>query len=680
MTTPPPFALPQSVAWVEANQRYLLAAIRPIRQRLEQAVAQVAANDRLTDVTTVSTQQTATSWSLELPPMLETLCQQLGLSTFERQVLLLCAGAELSRALGPLCAALHGNPQHTHPTFALAIAVFPEVSWAAVTPDAPLRHWQLVEILPGAELTHSPLRIDEYILHRLMGLPSLDDRLQGLVQPPVGAEVPPLPESQQQTVQYLAHTGLAIDPTLPIVQLVGGDGPTKRAIATAAAQQRGLSLHLIQAEALPTDPAQIKRLQRLWERESILSQSALLLDCDHLPSNTAQPQAIVAHIIEQSQRPLLIASRDRLPPQRRPLHTVELSPPTPQEQHQLGHIHLGDTATHLNGHIDQLVTYFNLSAPTIQTICDRVKGLSENPNSNIQTLESDLPILLWQTCLAQSKPTLGEFAQPMTAAATWDDLVLPETEFQVLKTIAAHVRQRSTVYHQWGFAQRGGRGLGISALFAGASGTGKTLAAEVLANALHLDLYKIDLSMVVSKYIGETEKNLRRIFDSAEKGAAILLFDEADALFGKRSEVKDARDRYANIEVAYLLQRIEAYRGLAILTTNLQGSLDQAFLRRIRFVVQFPFPDAAQRERIWRCSFPQSTPTNELSFKTLAKLNLAGGNIRNIVLNAAFLAADAGEPICMGHMLKAVQSEYIKLERPLTELREKDFEDCNTTQ
>ena len=203
------------------------------------------------------------------------------------------------------------------------------------------------------------------------------------------------------------------------------------------------------------------------------------------------------------------------------------------------------------------------------------------------------------------------------------------------------------VYHQWGFAQRGGRGLGISALFAGASGTGKTLAAETLANELNLDLYKIDLSMVVSKYIGETEKNLRRIFDGAEKGGAILLFDEADALFGKRSEVKDARDRYANMEVAYLLQRIEAYRGLAILTTNLKASIDQAFLRRIRFVVQFPFPDAAQREMIWRCSFPKQMPFGELNFRTLAKLNLAGGNIRNIALNAAFLAADAGVYRCL---------------------------------
>ena len=213
----------------------------------------------------------------------------------------------------------------------------------------------------------------------------------------------------------------------------------------------------------------------------------------------------------------------------------------------------------------------------------------------------------------------------------------------------------------------GANGLGISALFTGASGTGKTLAAEVLAQELRLDLYRIDLSQVVSKYIGETEKNLRRVFEAAEAGGAILLFDEADALFGKRSEVRDSHDRYANIEVSYLLQRMEAYRGLAILTTNLKNAIDSAFLRRIRFVVQFPFPDVTQRTEIWRRMFPPKLPTEGLDFPKLARLNVAGGNIRNIALNGAFLAADAGESVGMAHLLRAARSEYAKLEKSLTE-------------
>ena len=199
----------------------------------------------------------------------------------------------------------------------------------------------------------------------------------------------------------------------------------------------------------------------------------------------------------------------------------------------------------------------------------------------------------------------------------------------------------------------------------GPSGTGKTMAAEVLARLLELDLYRIDLSAVVSKYIGETEKNLRRVFDAAESGGAVLLFDEADALFGRRSEVKDSHDRYANIEVSYLLQRIEAYRGLAILTTNLKEALDAAFVRRLRFIVQFPYPDAAERAQIWEKIFPRTTPTEGLDFAKLAQLNAAGGNIRNIALNAAFLAAESDEPVRMGHVFAAAQAETAKLERPL---------------
>jgi len=193
------------------------------------------------------------------------------------------------------------------------------------------------------------------------------------------------------------------------------------------------------------------------------------------------------------------------------------------------------------------------------------------------------------------------------------------------------------------------------------------MAGEVLAGELDLDLYRIDLSQVVSKYIGETEKNLRRVFDAAEAGGAILLFDEADALFGKRTEVRDSHDRYANIEVSYLLQRMEAYGGLAILTTNMKEALDAAFLRRLRFVVTFPFPDQQQRAEIWRRVFPEQTPTDGLRADDLARLSVAGGSIRSIAINAAFLAADAGEPVRMRHLASAARSEYLKLEKPLIE-------------
>lgn len=329
----------------------------------------------------------------------------------------------------------------------------------------------------------------------------------------------------------------------------------------------------------------------------------------------------------------------------------------------------------LDGQLEGLVSQFQLTPQGIQEACWQLKIKQEKLNiegksdANSPSLPSpDLLFdTLWDICRVQSQPQLAELAQRIKPAATWDNLVLPDLQRQQLREIAAQVRQRFKVYDTWEFAVRGANGLGISAMFAGASGTGKTLAAEVLAQELRLDLYRIDLSQVVSKYIGETEKNLRRVFEAAEAGGAILLFDEADALFGKRSEVKDSHDRYANIEVSYLLQRMEAYRGLAILTTNLKNVIDSAFLRRIRFVVQFPFPDVAQRTEIWRRMFPPKLPTEGLDFNKLARLNVAGGNIRNIALNGAFLAADAGESVRMVHLLRAARSEYAKLEKSLTE-------------
>ena len=214
------------------------------------------------------------------------------------------------------------------------------------------------------------------------------------------------------------------------------------------------------------------------------------------------------------------------------------------------------------------------------------------------------------------------------------------------------------------------RGLGINALFTGDSGTGKTMAAEVIANHLRLNLYRIDLSGVVSKYIGETEKNLRRLFDAAENGGAILFFDEADALFGKRSEVKDSHDRYANIEINYLLQRMEAYNGLAILATNMKSALDEAFVRRLRFIVNFPFPGLKERKMIMQKVFPPEVPKTNLDYHRLARLNLSGGSIHNIAINAAFMAAQEGIPVSMPLLLSAAKAEFRKMERPI---REKDF-------
>jgi hypothetical protein len=410
----------------------------------------------------------------------------------------------------------------------------------------------------------------------------------------------------------------------------------------------------ISTHALPATPSEIDLLARLWTRESALGAAALLVDVeDGAPES---PHA-VAQMIERTHGPIAVASRERRQGVRRALVTIDVDKAPPKEQAAAWRRALAPLAGRADGIVDRLVSQFSLPSAAIETIAARVaESKAESPAD-----------ALWEMCRVEARPRMDDHAQRVVPKATWSDLILPPFESQLLKDIVAHTRARSRVHDAWGLADGTARGLSITALFSGTSGTGKTLAAEVIAHELNLDLYRIDLSQVVSKYIGETEKNLRRVFDAAEEGGAILLFDEADALFGKRSDVKDSHDRYANIEVSYLLQRMEAYRGLAILTTNLKDALDNAFLRRIRFAVQFPFPTAENRAEIWRRSFPAGVPKEGLVYEQLARLNLPGGNIRNIAVYASFLAADAESPVTMKHLLRAARVEFSKLERPLPE-------------
>jgi SpoVK/Ycf46/Vps4 family AAA+-type ATPase len=240
--------------------------------------------------------------------------------------------------------------------------------------------------------------------------------------------------------------------------------------------------------------------------------------------------------------------------------------------------------------------------------------------------------------------------------------VLSDQARATIGALLAHVRHRARVLGDWGYDRRG---LAVTALFSGPSGTGKTTAAEAVAAELELDLIAVDLSQVVSKYLGDTEKNLARLFDAAESGA-VLLFDEGDALFAKRTEVRDHRDRYANLEVSYLLQRLESFAGIAILTSNARESIDAAFTRRMRFVVSFPFPDAAQRVQLWAHAFPPGVRTEGLDNRRLAQLSVTGGTIAQLALHAAFLAADDDRPVGMAHVLAAARIEAAKIDRPLS--------------
>lgn len=628
--------------WFEDNQQYLVAALVRVRTALESHLGETEPENSAAEVT------------VNPSSALETLCAVFGLSPFEQDILLLCAGMEVDTKFVALCAKAQGDSRRPYPTFSLALAALPEPHWSAIVPTSPLRYWRLVETGPGETLTTSPLRIDERILHYLAGVSHLDERLIGLVEPLAAPDE--LPPSHDNLVRQLVNHLSPSRNRDAIVQLCGQAGDGSHAIAAAACTQVGFNLQLLRARNIPANTADRETFIRLWEREAIITNSALLLDCHEMETTEAMQPAVA--FVEQIQTPVFVASRDPLRTARRCMLRIDVNKPSAQEQLEIWQRMLGAQTPKLNGRLPALVTQFCMHPQEIVNAGATVLGGQPTPESMYKTL--------WDACRAQSRVRLDDLAQRLLPAADWDDLVLPKTQKQILRQIVTHVRQRAKVYDDWGFAARCNRGLGISALFGGASGTGKTMAAEVLANALQLDLYRIDLSAVVSKYIGETEKNLRRVFDAAESSGAVLLFDEADALFGKRSEVKDSHDRYANIEVSYLLQRMESYRGLAILTTNMKKALDPAFMRRIRFVVHFPFPDASQRAEIWKRIFPVQTPTQGLCIDRLAQLNVTGGNIRNIALSAAFLAADEGSPVCMRHLLQASQGEYAKLERPLT--------------
>jgi hypothetical protein len=276
-----------------------------------------------------------------------------------------------------------------------------------------------------------------------------------------------------------------------------------------------------------------------------------------------------------------------------------------------------------------------------------------------------LPSDVLRGARSQNAADLERLARRQDPAVAWDDLVLPPDVLRQLRELSSRARHREKVLVEWGLGRRSSKGRGITALFAGDSGTGKTMSAEVIAGDAGLDLYVIDLSTVVDKYVGETEKNLDRIFVGAERVNGVLLFDEADALFGKRSEVKDARDRWANIEVAYLLQRMELFDGIAILTTNLRANLDEAFTRRLDVLVDFPMPEVRDRRAIWEHHLGPQVPRGidvDLDFLARA-FRLSGGSIRNIAVGAAYLAAAAGLPVGMAQLVQATGREYTKLGR-----------------
>jgi hypothetical protein len=585
----------------------------------------------------------------EAPPAHVELAQRVGLSPFEADVLLLAVAAELDPSVAPLCARVPG-PGLPYPTFALALRLFENGGWDALAPNRPLRRLHLVTVDEGNGVVNGRLRADERVVNFVKGLDHLAEQLNTLRTPlAAGDGAGPTPTQGEAVDQIVrrVHSGAS---AAVVVNLVGADSVSKRLVAEAAAAAVGHYPIRVPITNLPGAGHDLETVIRLWERDSLLSPLALYLDgSDEIGDAGPDARGSVDRLLARARGLVFLDSREVWPNLDAAALVVDVPTPSTAEQQEAWLAVLDD-----DGLAASLAAQFDLDIPAIQALA------REYQNDQGE---------MWSATLRSTRPQLDLLAQRVEPKAVAADLVVPSEVADQLDRIKEQVRFRATVHTDWGLVDRTSRGLGISALFAGESGTGKTLAAEVIAHELGLNLYRIDLSQVVSKYIGETEKNLRRLFDAAERGGTILFFDEADALFGKRSEVRDSHDRYANIEVNYLLQRMESYRGLAILATNMKAALDQAFTRRLRFIVDFPFPGPAERERIWRRAFVARLDTSGLDFARLSRLTLTGGGIQNVAVSATFAAAAApGHPLTMGMVLAAARLEYRKLGMPVNEV------------
>jgi AAA+ superfamily predicted ATPase len=586
---------------------------------------------------------------------LDTLCEKFSLSESERQVLLLCLAVELIPDLHQLCAHAQGDAKKSQPTLALAQTLFSNYDLRLLTPESALQQWQLIQFDPGPSRSHSPIRIDPAILSYILGYPSLDPSLKQYLTPVPTDTNTPLPDSHRTIAARILRTWTCT-PNRPI-QLTQSDTQTRTDIALTATTCHQHHLYKLHHLSLPTQTELLEPLILRWQRHTRLIPSVLLLECGALNTDHPNSRDQLSQFIQRLQSPLILSADTQLQ-----LDSAtaahEVTPMTIAEQRELWNHHLGEVAEPYQNDLNQIAVNFKLTPSHVEAIAQTTLAQLQVPDQ--------LPELLWKNCRNHTRSQLESFAQLIVATATFTDLVLSRDIRRTLEKIIAAMRNRYTVYQDWETAGNSRRGLGITALFYGASGTGKTTSAEIIANELGLTLYRVDLSKIVSKYVGETEKNLSIIFAAAESAGAILLFDEADALFGKRSAVKDAQDRYANMEVSYLLQRMEAYPGLAILTTNLPNAMDSAFQRRIRFSIRYELPDQEQRAEIWRQILSNAKlPTDGLSIGLLSQITMPGASIHNIARNAAFAAAEEGTSIRPKHILEAAQSEAQKMGRSL---------------
>jgi AAA+ superfamily predicted ATPase len=632
------------------------------------------------------------------------------LSPFDADLILIALASELDLRYERIYAYLQDDVSRRRPSVDLALNLLCLSAEAKLLrrihfgSDAPLIRHGLIRLIADPNQVEPPLlahylKLDQQIVRLLLGHQSLDSRLVPfcqMIEPLASLDDLPLSAEVKRALPTLVAQ--SIEARLPLrLYFQGPSGTGKRRAAEAVAGAIGTPLMVADLSRLLSAGADFERLLRLLLRDAWFLSAMLYLDgLDALAdADRVAPRDLLLEALAEDRGAIILAgTRPWVPAGRAALGVISIPFP------------VADAAMRAECWQDALVAEgLVVGAPELHALAGRFRltpnqiadavavarnrarwrAAEQPPTTDDRQLTTDKqtrasgelpsqlndqPTLhdLFAAARVQSGHDLAALAHKIEPIYTWGDIVLPDDALLQLRELCQRVAQRERVLGDWGFERKLSLGKGVNALFAGPSGTGKTMAAEIIATELGLDLYKIDLSGIVSKYIGETEKNLDTIFTAAESANAILFFDEADALFGKRSEVHDSHDRYANIEISYLLQKMEQYQGIAILATNLRQNMDEAFVRRLAFSIPFPFPDEANRRMIWRQIWPAEAPlAGDVDLDFLAsQFKLSGGNIKNVALAAAFLAASDGGTVTMAHLFHATRREYQKLGKTLS--------------
>lgn len=678
-----------------------LNGLQPLLQRLDllitKAISAIQTRGKsqaelgLSWLQTTEISSEETSIQIRENSLLAWLQKTFNLSTFDLDILTIVLATELDKQYERVYAYLQDDMSNRIPTVDLVFnllcsSISEKLSRRKhFSSNSPLIHHRLLYLSSEATLLSQQIILDSQIIRFLLNQPGLDSRLTSccqLLEPTTFSEFIDnlyLQTDVQNKLQLLITEDWQKQQPL-LLYFQGGDRTGKCRTAQIIAKNLEVGLLVADLAKIVEDKTNFEsKLQLLWREAWFFNRLLYVENFDilYLQENQISLSTFLKELEKNRGITILAGIQNWIPTATgvKGLITIPFTIPLVNQRRECWQNHLKTELISIeDNQLDILSNRFRL---TPEQIADAVATAYNNTRWQSNTTSSvgdnsHLFVNLCSAARAQSGHDLATFARKIEPKYTWDDIVLHLNQVTQLRDICKQAEYQDLVYQKWGFAEKLSLGKGLNVLFSGSPGTGKTMAAEIIAHDLQLDLYKIDLSQIVSKYIGDTEKNLNRIFAAATNSNAILLFDEADALFGKRSEIQDARDRYANIEVGYLLQKMEEYEGIAILTTNIRSNMDKAFERRLRFIIEFQLPDADNRQLIWQTIFPKNAPCSPyLDLEFLAQnFEITGANIRNIALSAAFLAADDGGVIEMVHLIRAMRQEYQKMGQIL---RDKDL-------